>query len=442
MRHEHKAATTFDPGSNATQAPGRKRVNSLAAGVNLNLLDLTRDAICIRGLDDVIEYWNPAAEKLYGWTMGEAVGRVSYALFKTVFPMPLDRIEEELLCAGHWEGELVHTLKNGARVTVATRWTLLRDDVSVPVAIIETSSDLTEHKRAEAERVMLEERLQQARRMETIGRFASGIAHDFNSVLAGILAYGEMLVDELPEDSPQKRHAQNVLTAATRGRELVQQILAYSRSERDKHVPTDVCGTVAEALELLRASVPASVTLKASIPHAPLVVMGHATQFHQVVMNLCSNSLQAMNAGGMLHVAIEPVDVPAGRALSHGNLRRGRCVRLSVEDNGCGMDEATLARVFEPFFTTKELGRGTGLGLALVYAIVADLGGAIDVKSARGEGSTFSIYTPMAEEPFGVNGDATGVGRNGAATQVASNTECISKAIRNAGALSAAGRRS
>ena len=257
--------------------------------------------------------------------------------------------------------------------------------------------DLSERKRAEAERLKLEERVRQAEKLEAIGRFASGIAHDFNNVLGGIMAYGEMLFEEVPEDARRKRYAQNVLTAATRGRDLVEQILTYSRNQRAKYVPTDMCRTVAEALELLRASVPASVTLKASISDAPLVVMGHATQLHQVIMNLCSNSIQAMSAGGTLHVAITAVDVLVERALSHSNLRRGRWVCLRVEDSGCGMDEATLARMFEPFFTTKEVGRGTGLGLALVYAIVIDLGGAIDVKSVPGKGSTFSIYIPMAD---------------------------------------------
>jgi len=255
----------------------------------------------------------------------------------------------------------------------------------------------TERRRAEAERMKLEERLHQAEKMEAIGRFASGIAHDFNNVIGGIMAYGEMLFEEAPEDAPRKRYAQNVLAAATRGHELVEQILVYSRRQRGERVPTDICRAVAEALELFRASVPAFVTLKTSIPDAPLVVMGNATQFYQVVTNLCSNAIQAMSAGGALQVAITPVEVVAERPLSCGKLRRGRFACLSVEDSGSGMDEATLVHIFEPFFTTKEAGRGTGLGLALVYAIVTDLGGAIDVKSVPGEGSTFSIYLPLAD---------------------------------------------
>ena len=126
-------------------------------------------------------------------------------------------------------------------------------------------------------------------------------------------------------------------------------------------------------------------------------MIGDATQLHQVVMNLCSNAIQAMSAGGTLRVALEAAEFTAERALSHGTLRPGRYVRLSVEDSGSGMDEATLSRIFEPFFTTKEIGRGTGLGLSLVYAIVTDSGGAIDVKSAPGQGSTFAIYLPLAD---------------------------------------------
>ncbi|HUL92284.1 MAG TPA: ATP-binding protein [Burkholderiales bacterium] len=250
---------------------------------------------------------------------------------------------------------------------------------------------------AEAERARLEERLRQAEKMQAIGRCASGIAHDFNSVLGGILAYAEMLFDEAPGNTPQKRHAQNVLTAAKRGRDLVGQILAYTRCQRGKRVPTDACRTVAEALELIRSSLPPGIALEPAIPDVPLVVMGDATQIHQVVMNLCSNSIHAMKAGGPLRVAVMPVDAGTELKLSHGALKRGRYVGVRVEDRGCGMDGETVARIFEPFFTTKDFGRGTGLGLALVYAIVTEIGGVIDVETAPGEGSTFTVYIPMAD---------------------------------------------
>jgi PAS domain S-box-containing protein len=252
--------------------------------------------------------------------------------------------------------------------------------------------DVTEQKWAQAERARLEQRLRQAEKMEAVGRLAGGIAHDFNSVLAGVFAYGEMVLDEAPGDSPLRRYAQNVLTAASRGRELVEQILAYSRSQRGKRVPVDVVHVVAETLELIRGSLPANIRLESNAPDLPLVVIGDATQLHQIVMNLCSNAIQAMRTGGTLRVALEAAGFSGEQALSHGTLEPGHYVRLIVEDSGSGMDEATLARIFEPFFTTKEIGQGTGLGLSLVYAIVTDSGGAIDVKSAPQQGSTFTIY--------------------------------------------------
>jgi PAS domain S-box-containing protein len=264
-------------------------------------------------------------------------------------------------------------------------------------ALVINFRDITERKHAQAEREQLEQRLRQAEKMEAVGRLAAGIAHDFNNVLAGVFAYGEMLFEETPEHSPLKRYAKNVLTGATRGRSLVEQILAYSRSQLGKRAPIDIGPVVAETIELLRGSLPAAVRLEASTPQLPLIVIGDATQLHQVVMNLCSNAIQATSAGGTLSVALEAVDLPAERALSNGTLRPGHYVRLTVEDSGSGMDAATLSRIFEPFFTTKEIGRGTGLGLSLVYAIITDAGGAIDVHSILNQGSTFTIYLPRAQ---------------------------------------------
>jgi len=187
-----------------------------------------------------------------------------------------------------------------------------------------------------------------------------------------------------------------VLTAATRGRELVQQILIYSRTQRGARVPVDLANVVAETLELIRGSLPAGIRLEANAPEAPLVLIGDATQLHQVAMNLCTNAIQAMSTGGTLRVTLEAAELPA-QPLSHGTLEPGRYVRLTVADSGSGMDENVLAHIFEPFFTTKEVGKGTGLGLSLVYAIITDTGGAIDVQSAPQQGSTFTIYLPQSQ---------------------------------------------
>jgi signal transduction histidine kinase len=264
------------------------------------------------------------------------------------------------------------------------------------IDIVGAVKDVTEQRWAQAERERLEQRLRQAERMEAVGRRVGGIAHDFNNILAGVLAYGEMLFKETLGDSKLKRYAQNVLTAATRGREIVGQILTYIRTQRRARVSVDLATVVAETLELIRGSLPAGIRLEASAPETPLVLIGDATQLHQVAMNLCSNAIQAMSAGGTLRVALESAELPS-QALSHGTLEPGRYVRLIVADSGSGMNENILAHIFEPFFTTKEVGKGTGLGLSLVHAIITDSGGAIDVQSAPEQGSTFTIYLPQSQ---------------------------------------------
>jgi signal transduction histidine kinase/ActR/RegA family two-component response regulator len=254
-----------------------------------------------------------------------------------------------------------------------------------------------ERRLAEAERTRLERRLRQAEKMEAVGRLAGGIAHDFNNILGGILGYGEMLVEETSEGSRLKRYARNILTAANRARDLVDQILAYSGSQRGKRVAVDLGQIVTETLDLVRGSLADGVRLVTHLPTAPLPVIGDATQLHQVAMNLCTNALQAMDGAGQLAVTLAATDLESERIFQHSTLAPGAYVRLTVEDSGPGMDDATLARIFEPFFTTKEVGKGTGLGLSLVYGIVTDSGGAVDVVSEPGRGSAFTIYLPRAD---------------------------------------------
>jgi signal transduction histidine kinase len=265
-------------------------------------------------------------------------------------------------------------------------------------AIVMNFRDIDERKQAEAERARLEQRLRQAEKMEAVGRLAGGIAHDFNNLLGGILGYAELLTEHAPADSPLKRYADNVLTGASRASGLVDQILSYSRSQRGKRVPVDLAAVVAETLELVRGSLPPAISLEADLS-APMYVVGDETQLHQVTMNLCTNALHAMGAGGKLRVTLQSEDVAGERALSHSTLSAGQYVRLSIEDSGSGMDAATMERIFEPFFTTREVGKGTGLGLSLVYGIVTDSGGAIDVASAPGQGSRFAIFLPRVDTP-------------------------------------------
>jgi PAS domain S-box-containing protein len=278
--------------------------------------------------------------------------------------------------------------------------------------------DVTERHHAQEELRRLESRLRQAEKMEALGRFAGGIAHDFNNILGGILGYAEMLEEDAPAGSPCKRYAQSVLAGANRARALVDQILAYSRTQRGKRVALQIGRVMAEALELVRGSLPAGVRLVADLPAPPFLVVGDPTQLHQVVMNVCINAVQAMGSGGTLRVALSAADLVAEHPVAHGSLQPGAYVRLVVEDTGAGMDDATLARIFEPFFTTREVGKGTGLGLSLVYGIVTDSGGGITVDSEPGRGSTFTIYLPRIATAAEAAGEEQGPAERGKGERV------------------------
>jgi signal transduction histidine kinase/CheY-like chemotaxis protein len=263
------------------------------------------------------------------------------------------------------------------------------------------SRELTRRENAEraaqAERERLQQRLRQGEKMEAIGRLSGGIAHDFNNILGGIIGYAEMLLEDLPGASSSQSYARKLLAAAQRARQLVEQILTYSRTAKVPRQPIELGKVVRETLDVVRGSVSDGIRIEGGVPALPAVTIGDATQLHEVVMNLCTNAVQAMGERGTLTVRLEAVDLPEALRLSHGSLEPGPYLKLTVADTGAGMDEATLAHIFEPFFTTKEVGAGTGLGLAIVYGIVSDSHGAISVASRKGEGARFEVYLPRAD---------------------------------------------
>jgi PAS domain S-box-containing protein len=367
------------------------------------MIEHSSDALVLsRPMAGGIVYASPAMERVLGYTAEDLRGR---EVMELVHPETLDaaiRQRAELLSTpGKVSVDELRMLhKNGAwRWVELTRKNLL-EEASVR-AVVMNFRDIEERKHAEAEQARLEQRLRQAEKMEAVGRLAGGIAHDFNNLLGGILGYAELLAENAPAGSPLKRYADNVLTGASRASGLVEQILSYSRSQRGKRITVDLGRVVSETLELVRGSLPPGIALEADLS-SPLYVVGDETQLHQVTMNVCTNAVHAMGEGGRIRVVLESADNPAERALAHTTLRAGHYVRLSVEDTGSGMDDATLARIFEPFFTTKEVGKGTGLGLSLVYGIVTDSGGAVDVASRPGHGSRFAIYLPRVDTPAAI----------------------------------------
>jgi PAS domain S-box-containing protein len=283
------------------------------------------------------------------------------------------------------------------------RWLLsrgrcLRNATGQPYRFLGSTIDITAEKQAQADKEYLEAQLRQSHKMEAIGTLAGGIAHDFNNILGAILGYGEMAHRQSAEGSTLRRYLDNVLHAAERGKSLVDRILGFSRSGLGERVPVHVQAITVETLELLAASLPAGIRLEQTLLAGNAAVIGDATQLHQVVMNLCTNALHAMAHGGVLNVVLERVDLSEPRTPSRGTLAPGPHLRLTVSDTGGGIPAEVFERMFDPFFTTKGVGEGTGLGLSVVHGIVTDLGGAIEVTTRTGSGTTFEIWLPIAGE--------------------------------------------
>ena len=244
-----------------------------------------------------------------------------------------------------------------------------------------------------------ERQLQQVLKIQAIGTLAGGIAHDFNNILFPIVGYTELTMDEVTEDSVAHKNLEEILKAANRAKDLVQQILTFSRQSGQERKPVKVHSVMKEALKLLRASIPASIEINSNIDENCHPVMGDATQIHQVIMNLCTNAYQAMqDRGGTLEVSLSELDVGYEETIEKIGMQPGRHLQLMVVDEGCGMDAAVLSRIFEPYYTTKEQGKGTGLGLSVIHGIVKNHRGDITVSSTPGKGTTFKIYLPVIED--------------------------------------------
>jgi len=269
---------------------------------------------------------------------------------------------------------------------------------SGPDEVVATVRDIGERKQAETVRERLEQQLRQSQKMEAIGTLAGGIAHDFNNILTAIIGYTELLSSQLRGQTKAEERLGEIAKAGARAKELVAQILTFSRRQERVRSATSLGAAVDEALRLLRAAIPASIEIDARVEPDLPSVLADATQIHQVVMNLAANAAAAMKDGpGLLRVRCELVELDATAASGHADLRPGRWIRLEVADTGVGMTPDVLERIFDPFFTTKGPGEGTGLGLSVVHGIVKDHEGAILVDSTPGTGTSFRVYFPALE---------------------------------------------
>lgn len=263
--------------------------------------------------------------------------------------------------------------------------------------IVAVYSDETERKRAEEEKRKLESRLQQSHKMEAIGTLAGGIAHDFNNILGAITGYTQLTLFDIDQSDPNYGNLQQVLKASQRAKDLVKQILTFSRQVEKQISPVEVTPIIKECLKFLRSSLPSTIDIKQDIQERAGMILADPTQIHQVIMNLCTNAAHAMRMdGGVLDVKLQESDAESSSYIS--GLKPCKYLRLTVSDDGHGMDETILRKIFEPYFTTKSREEGTGLGLAVVHGIVQDHGGVIRVDSAPGAGTTFDVYFPVISE--------------------------------------------
>jgi nitrogen-specific signal transduction histidine kinase/CheY-like chemotaxis protein len=255
------------------------------------------------------------------------------------------------------------------------------------------------------QQIKLERELRQAQKMEPLGLIAGGIAHDFNNVLAAIIGFSELALEDVPDDSRAKRFLRNIAKAGMRGKELVRHIMTLSGRHAEEYRPVEMASVVRETLGMLRASIPAPIEIKDDIRDEKSVVIADPTQLQQVLMNLSTNASHAMRErGGTIKITLTRSTFSSPHELPGPGLKPGDYMRLKVSDTGPGIPEPILQHIFDPFFTTKKQGEGTGLGLSVSLAIVKNHGGAITVASVQGKGSTFDVYwpvwrTPALEEP-------------------------------------------
>ncbi|OKY75971.1 MAG: hypothetical protein BM485_06455 [Desulfobulbaceae bacterium DB1] len=351
--------------------------------------DAIGDIITIQNDDMRITRINRAGCAAFGGSEQDIVGKYCYEVFRGIMsPCPgcpeLQAFAEKRIHSAVIEHE---NLRRSFAVSAAP---IVGDNGEV-VGLVHCAKDITEN-------LSLERQLRQAQKMEAIGTLAGGIAHDFNNILSGILGFTELARAQLPPESPVVGDLTQVLQGCGRARELVRQILTFSRRSEQEYHPLQAQSVVKEALKLLRSGIPANIEMRQRIDESCGQIIADPSHIHQMVMNLCTNAYHAMrDKGGVLEVALDPVELTDVDVQSKIVLAPGPYLRFTVSDTGTGMETTVLERIFEPYFTTKGKGEGTGLGLAVVHGIVEGIGGTITVYSEVGRGTTFHVYLPVVE---------------------------------------------
>ncbi|MGO9214987.1 MAG: PAS domain S-box protein [Syntrophales bacterium] len=356
-----------------------------------------------------VQYVSPSVFKTLGFTPEE---RMKQPIFERITPESSKKVKEVLKFERQRDREsgvdpdrtvtleLEYYHKDGSTVWYETVVSSIRDAEGNFVGFHGASRDITKRKKIEKERTILQERLRRAEKLESIGTLAGGIAHDFNNILSAIMGYTEMALGEPKLDSHVRRYLHQVFKAGERARDLIKQILSFSRQSDEIPRPLRISPIIKELLKLLRASLPTTIKIRQEIQSELDTVLADPTQIHQILMNLCTNAAYAMQGEkGELKISLVPVNVEASdNLIIHHDLFPGKYLRLTVGDTGAGIENEIMDRIFDPFFTTKKPGEGTGLGLSVVYGIVKSYGGAITVESEVGKGTEFNVYLPLLAE--------------------------------------------
>lgn len=355
-----------------------------------SLLNLTHDTIFVRDMNDVITYWNRGAEELYGWKKEEAIGNVSHELMHTVFQVPLGEINDTLLRTDRWEGELIHTKRDGDKVLVASRWSLQRNERGSPLAILESNNDITERKRAEEGLQKTQAELAHTARVTTMGELTSTIAHEVNQPLAAIVTNGNACLRWLATNPPNVEEARETVTRMVkdghRASEVVGRIRAFFRKTTPEKVRVDINQLIQDVIamvpgELRRNRVQVRTELADDLPS----VVGDQIQLQQVLLNLVINAIEGMSTVNRPRQLL----IESQRSESGGVLVR-------VQDNGVGFDEQSAAQLFNAFYTTKP--QGLGMGLSISRTTIEAYGGRLWATPNDGGGSTFQFTLPTSQE--------------------------------------------
>ncbi|MCA1443791.1 PAS domain S-box protein [Ensifer sp. IC4062] len=356
------------------------------------LLDLARDAIIVHDIDQRVLFWNKGAERIYGWTAEEAAGRsLRELLYGDDYNSNLRAYVAAVVTTGEWSGEIAQRRRDGSCITVDARCSLMRDVDGSPRSILSINSDITA-------RLAVEEQLRQAQKLEAIGQLTGGLAHDFNNLLTVILGNAEVLVDRLSDDENLRRLAEMSWAAAQRGAELVHRLLAFARRQALEPQVVDLNSLLNGLDALLRRTISQDIEIEFLQPADLWKALVDPAQLETAILNLCINARDAMPCGGRLTIETANISLDEHFADWNADAASGQYVVMTISDTGTGMEPHVLARAFEPFFTTKEAGKGSGLGLSMVFGFAKQSNGHVKIHSQPGEGTTIKMYLPRAAQ--------------------------------------------